>query len=178
MSKKDLPQREKPVSKKGRPCLYLDEYCDKVINLSKAGYLMQEIASSLGVDRTTLYNWGRDFPEFEWALCRAAENSFSNITRVGKENLTTENFNQRTYELLFNSAQNACSRRALKTRMKEYDDPSDKCHVVTDSFLDGEINSGDAQSVIDCIVKSSQIDKRLDEKLEKMIDKKLAESAK
>lgn len=55
----------------GRPTLYNPTYCERVEELGKLGKSPVQIAAQLNIDRTTLYSWGVDHPEFATALRRA-----------------------------------------------------------------------------------------------------------
>ena len=56
---------------KGRISKYCAEHCEIAIALGKQGKSISEIALVLNVDRDTLYEWERSFPEFRQALARA-----------------------------------------------------------------------------------------------------------
>lgn len=48
----------------GRPTVYKDEYCDKIIELGLAGKHVYQMAKELRVSCETLYEWGRVYPQF------------------------------------------------------------------------------------------------------------------
>jgi hypothetical protein len=57
----------------GRPTDYRAEHCDTVIQLGLEGYSYTQIARSIGVAKSTLYEWKAAHPEFSDALTRARE---------------------------------------------------------------------------------------------------------
>lgn len=57
-----------------RPSSYKPEYIEKVAGLAREGKTEQEIADAIGVSRTTLKKWKKDFPEFLAALKREKDN--------------------------------------------------------------------------------------------------------
>ena len=57
----------------GRPSSYDPAYCEKVIELGKAGKSQVQIACALEVPRTTLLRWADDHEEFRTALTRAKD---------------------------------------------------------------------------------------------------------
>lgn len=76
----------------GRPSLYKPEYCEKIVELASEGKGWAEIAHTLGVTRTTLYEWGDKHPDFSTALTRAkvAEQAWWEDT--GRKSLFADKF--------------------------------------------------------------------------------------
>jgi len=64
-----LPNPAKPMSK------YKPEYCALVEQWGREGKSRIQCASLLNIDRGTLGNWERDFPEFQRSLARAMAHS-------------------------------------------------------------------------------------------------------
>ena len=54
---------------------YKPEYCKQIIKHFEEGYSVESFAGVLGVDRGTIYNWLRDYPEFRAAKRIADEKS-------------------------------------------------------------------------------------------------------
>lgn len=69
----------------GRPTLYRPEYCAKVIELGKEGNSRVQIAAELGVAKSTLQEWEKEFPEFSVAITRAMTFSQAWWETKGKE---------------------------------------------------------------------------------------------
>lgn len=69
----------------GRPTLYRPEYCEKVIELGKEGNSRVQIAAELGVAKSTLQEWEKEFPEFSVAITRAMTFSQAWWETKGKE---------------------------------------------------------------------------------------------
>lgn len=61
-------KEKRPV---GRPSKYKPEYCEKVIELAKKGYGWAQYAAEFEIDRTTLFDWRDQHPDFSTALTRA-----------------------------------------------------------------------------------------------------------
>jgi hypothetical protein len=57
----------------GRPTDYDPGYCERAIELGRAGKSKAQIAADLDVARQTLDNWGAAHPEFLDALTRARD---------------------------------------------------------------------------------------------------------
>lgn len=55
----------------GRPTKYRPEMCEQVIGWGAAGKSRTWMAGKLGVDRSTIDEWARNFPDFSLALTRA-----------------------------------------------------------------------------------------------------------
>ena len=56
----------------GRPTKYLPEYCDAVLVLGMEGHCSYaQVAASFGVDKATVINWSRTYPDFLTSLNRA-----------------------------------------------------------------------------------------------------------
>ncbi len=54
---------------------YKPEYCDLVITWGQQGKSLMQMASLLNIDRDSIGNWRRDFPEFGKAVARALAHS-------------------------------------------------------------------------------------------------------
>jgi transposase-like protein len=65
------PAKEQAKRPVGRPSSYDPAYCDRVLELGAEGMGPEEIAGTLGVTRTTLYQWRDHYPQFLTALERA-----------------------------------------------------------------------------------------------------------
>lgn len=55
----------------GRPSKYKPEYCEKIIDHMRHGKSQVSFAASIGVDRDTIYEWDKNYPEFSGALKEA-----------------------------------------------------------------------------------------------------------
>lgn len=64
-----LPSTAAPNSK------YKPEYCALVIEWGRQGKSLMQCASLLNIDRNTITNWQRDFPDFKTAVARALAHS-------------------------------------------------------------------------------------------------------
>lgn len=72
----------------GRPSEYRPEYCERVIELGRLGMSVVEMASEIGVSRTTLEtSWTAAHPEFLRALGLARECSQAWWESMGRSNL-------------------------------------------------------------------------------------------
>jgi hypothetical protein len=77
----------------GRPTLYREEYCERVIELGKQGKSVAEWASDIGVARSTLFEWAEHHPNFSTALMRAKTEEQAYFERTARENFDNRNFN-------------------------------------------------------------------------------------
>lgn len=57
----------------GAPTLYDPKYCSEIIEHCSKGYSFESFAGEILVDRTTLYNWRKEHPEFFHAAGVAKE---------------------------------------------------------------------------------------------------------
>ncbi|MDP4196890.1 MAG: hypothetical protein Q8940_17695 [Bacteroidota bacterium] len=64
VKKNIIGQESKKSFEKG----YNKEYCDLVIQLGRVGYNFEEIAYEIGINKSTLYNWKKIYPEFKYAM--------------------------------------------------------------------------------------------------------------
>jgi hypothetical protein len=96
------PQRKRgaPIGNKfavgnegGRPTLYKDEYCARVVELGKQGFTHAMIAADLGFARQTLYEWVDIHKEFNDAIIRARDESQAFLERKGLFGLDMAGFN-------------------------------------------------------------------------------------
>lgn len=59
----------------GRPTEYQEDMCQEVIKFGKLGYSRTAIAAKLGISRNTLYQWVKQYPDFQDAMEKAVEES-------------------------------------------------------------------------------------------------------
>ena len=76
----------------GRPTKYRPEMCERVIELMKDGCSLVEVAADLGVDRDSLYEWRRVYPDFSDTIKRGVALSNSWWERNGRVNLENKDF--------------------------------------------------------------------------------------
>lgn len=82
----------------GRPSGYDPAYCERVIELGRAGYSIVEMAAEIGVHRETLEeNWPAAHEEFSEAFTRARLLSQAWWERQGRENLKESGFQSALY---------------------------------------------------------------------------------
>jgi hypothetical protein len=65
--------RKKKYARPGQPTKYRQEYCERVVELSRDGKTLTALAVELGVMRSTLYNWQDKHSEFMDACTRARD---------------------------------------------------------------------------------------------------------
>jgi hypothetical protein len=64
-----MAQRRKVIDvPAGRPTLYREEYCEKVIEAANQGYSLTGFAGMIRVARSTINEWIDQFPEFSEAV--------------------------------------------------------------------------------------------------------------
>lgn len=81
----------------GRPTLYREEYCERVIALGAEGKSPAQIAGMLGVDKATLIEWGKVHAEFSTALTRAKTLEQLWWENAGQSGLLAERFQQQVW---------------------------------------------------------------------------------
>lgn len=81
----------------GRPTSYRPEYCEQVIELGKRGKSITQIACTLQVDKTTVYEWVKVHPEFSHALSRARQEAQGWYEDIGQTGIFAEGFNASTW---------------------------------------------------------------------------------
>lgn len=57
----------------GRPTKYKDEYCQETIEFLAQGKSVTQLSAKIGVNKTTIYQWAKDYPEYSNALTRGQE---------------------------------------------------------------------------------------------------------
>ena len=78
-----------------RPTKYDPEMMHAVISLMREGASVQEVAAMLGICRSSLYNWKRQYPEFLDTIKRGETYSQAWWERQGRLNLWNPQFNYR-----------------------------------------------------------------------------------
>lgn len=82
-----------PKRGRGRPTLYREEYCDRVVELGLKGYSVAQMACELGVSREVLWDWMEAHPDFLHAMRHARSNALTWWERTAQENLGARYFN-------------------------------------------------------------------------------------
>ena len=77
----------------GRPSVYDDSFCERVVALGDGGASVAEIAHELGVTRETVYAWERTREDFSDAMARARLASQVWWEKKGREGLEKATFN-------------------------------------------------------------------------------------
>jgi len=70
----------------GRPTLYKEEYCERIVELGRQGKTFVEIANEFGVTKQTLHNWCDAHCQFFDAMKKAkglCEQYWMNVGREG-----------------------------------------------------------------------------------------------
>jgi len=62
-----MESERKGSKKMGRPTKYKPEYCQMLIDHMAEGLSFDAFAGKLGLERKTLYNWAKRYPEFKEA---------------------------------------------------------------------------------------------------------------
>ena len=78
----------------GRPTKYRPEMCDQVIEWGRQGKSRTWVAAELGVDRDTIDNWAKAYPEFFGALARAKALEQQWWEDAGQSGMTLQGFGQ------------------------------------------------------------------------------------
>jgi transposase-like protein len=91
--------RKRPEGKLkvGRPTDYRPEYCERVIELGRAGYSKAQMAREFDVARSTLDEWVKNFPEFSAAFMRAKDLALAEWEDKGAAGLELQGFNSSLY---------------------------------------------------------------------------------
>lgn len=71
----------------GRPTKYLAEYCDKVVELGKAGKSLIQICSALEVAKPTLADWCKVHPDFSAAMDLARSHAQAHWEGLGYDGM-------------------------------------------------------------------------------------------
>lgn len=79
--------------KMGRPTIYKEEYCEKVIELLKEGASIEEIGLELDCGYTTVYEWMDRHENFAQAIKRGRESSKGWWLKQGRVALRENGFN-------------------------------------------------------------------------------------
>lgn len=103
------------------PSKYTPDMCDTLISMMRTGASIGEVSTTLGIGRTTVYNWrkpdGKYYnPDFAEALEMGLTYSEAWWLRQGRENLCKRSFN---YQLWFT---NMCNRFGWSNRAKKRGD--------------------------------------------------------
>lgn len=89
----ETAQPEPEPKKTGRPSVYDPAFCDRVIQLGMTGASVVEMATEIGVSRTTMEtNWTAVHPEFADALEMARQHSQVWWERKGRDGMSVAGF--------------------------------------------------------------------------------------
>lgn len=85
--------KDRVRSRIGRPSEYHPSLCKYAIEMGERGYSLKQIASVFSVTYATLWNWGKENPEFFDALARAREGAQAYWEMVGQAGVIGKGFN-------------------------------------------------------------------------------------
>ena len=72
---------------RGRPTDYLPEFCEQVIEWGRSGKSLTWMAASIGVAKSSIYDWEKVHPEFAYALTQARQLAQAHWEDLGQDNL-------------------------------------------------------------------------------------------
>ena len=84
----------------GRPAEYRQEFCERIIELGKAGSTATQMACELDIAKSTLYEWAKSFPEFSVAFSRARQEAQAFWETTGMVGLQAQGFNSSLYAFM------------------------------------------------------------------------------
>ncbi len=88
----ETKQADEP-KKTGRPPVYRDEFCARIIEFGKEGYSQARMAAALNVSKQTITDWAKQHQTFSDALMRARTYSQSWWEEKAQAGLADRNFN-------------------------------------------------------------------------------------
>jgi len=59
--------------KRGRPTLYQESFCDRIIELMGRGWSISAVCAEIGVSRDMIWEWDKKYPDCSWALLTGKE---------------------------------------------------------------------------------------------------------
>jgi hypothetical protein len=84
---------------RGRPSLYDETYCERVIELAAEGCGKTEIAAALSICRKTLNSWMKAHPGFRDAMERAKDLEYAWWLGIGRKSQFDKNWNAGSWNL-------------------------------------------------------------------------------
>ncbi len=69
------PESKKPANPVGRPTIYKQEYCQKLIDHMSKGLSFESFGATMGIARDAVYEWAKKHPEFAEAKAAALDAS-------------------------------------------------------------------------------------------------------
>lgn len=78
---------------RGRPTEFRPEYCDRIIEMGKAGMSIAQMAMGFDVCRNTIKTWAAEHPEFLTAYTRAKDYSQAWWEQSAQTGLLTPGYN-------------------------------------------------------------------------------------
>ena len=100
MTKPSHDARHRPANI-GRPTIYEEAFCQRVIDCGDVGFSFAQIARDLGVARSMIYKWADRHPAFRAALVQARDASLAWWERQGQKGLWAgKEFNDRVMKFI------------------------------------------------------------------------------
>lgn len=94
-----MTKEEKKKNRGGRPSKYRPEHCQLVLDLMRKGYSKVAVAAEIGIDRSNLFQWIEDIPEFRDAVKKGELLSQAWWEREGLIGLRDGKLNSRLWEI-------------------------------------------------------------------------------
>lgn len=105
----------------GRPTKYREDFCDKVIELGKAGKTQVQIASELDICEDSLYEYMKKFPKFSEAIKKASQFCEAFMLNLMQHNLVDSNINTAGWMIIM--------RNKFGYHNKQYDQQKDNASI-------------------------------------------------
>jgi hypothetical protein len=84
-------------AREGRPSKYQLEHCEIVVALGYHGASIAQMARAIGVSRSRLYAWERQYPDFRDAIARARVAALAWWEEIGRQGIIDPDFNAPAY---------------------------------------------------------------------------------
>jgi len=154
------PRWRAPDTKLGRPTKYKEEYDEKVIELGKLGYHVEEMACAFAINTDTLYEWGRNYSSFSEAFTRAKLHSLCWYLKFGRHSLTEKYLNERTYEniLKWKLKMGDKDRTFDLKELVEAKDYATQRQLVTEYFATGYFTTKEWLDVVNGLATLAKLD--------------------
>ena len=76
------------MAKVGRPTKYRKEMCKKLVDFMAKGFSKEATAAHLDISKETLYDWGKNIPEFSDAIRKGELKSLLFWENIGMDGMT------------------------------------------------------------------------------------------
>jgi len=136
-----------------RDTAYKPEYCDRAIEILSRGYnSLIALAAELGVVKSTINNWRKENPDFEFAIQHGKACGEANYEKFAHENMCNKEFNDKAWAAIMRrNYQDAWDRKVQIEGLSECTNYDEEIDCIMRNVASGNLTPVEAERMSNII---------------------------